>query len=276
MPFRSPSAGDSSEPMTRRFRLVVAYDGTDFHGWQESAGVRTVAGEIRQALVPVSRGGEIDLEGASRTDTGVHALGQVVLVSLETNLDADPLARALAARTPPDISIVSCSEVLDDFHPRFDAIGKRYLYRIWKGERAPLFEARNCWWVNESLDIEAMNQAASFLVGRHCFAAFRNRSKDEPQDTTRTLAALDVRARGDWVWVQSIGDGFLYRMVRNLVGTLVDVGRGAPGAQEVKRILASGDRREGGRGAPPQGLFLMEVGYPLGPPLEVRDHLPRF
>lgn len=262
--------------MPRRFRLVISYDGTDFHGWQDNAGVRTVAGELLTALDPISRGTEIDLQGASRTDTGVHALGQVALATLETTLDSAAVASALEARTPADISIVSCQEVTDDFHPRFDAVAKRYLYRIWRGESAPLFKSRTCWWVRESLDVEAMNRAARLLVGKHCFAAFRNRSKDEPEDTVRTVTNLEVRARGDWLWIQAIGDGFLYRMVRNLVGTLVDVGRGALEPERVGEILESSDRREGGRGAPPQGLFLMEIAYPDSGDLEVVDDFPRF
>lgn len=240
------------------YRLVVAYDGTEFHGWMENEGVRTVQGTIREA-VQVLTSGTVEVEGSSRTDTGVHARGQLVRVRIEQEIDPEYLHRSLQGITSRDIEIVSCQAADPDWHPRFDAIGKRYLYRISNTPRRPLFQGQTSWWVRSKLDVESMTVAASPLIGRHDFAAFRTRSKDEPEDTVRTIFELTIDQAEDHVWIQVVGDGFLYRMVRNLVGTLIEVGRGFRQASELVEILESQDRRRAGISAPAQGLFLMEV-----------------
>ncbi len=244
----------------RHFRLVVEYDGSGFHGWQAQAGVRTVEGTLREAAQGIV-GGSVSTAGASRTDAGVHARGQSVCLSASTGLDAAEFARALQASTPRDLGIVSCHEIEGEFHARYDALEKRYLYTIDNSTRAPVFARSTRWWVRFHLDVEAMNRAGCCLVGEHDFAAFRNRSKDEPDETVRTLRAVDWQRSGDRICFQVIGSSFLYRMVRNLVGTLVEVGRGKLDEGEIALILASCDRRRGGPSAPPEGLSLMEVSY---------------
>ncbi len=240
------------------YRLVIGYDGAGFHGWMQNDGVRTVQGVLKESI-QVLTDGPVEVEGSSRTDTGVHARGQLVRVRVCDEIDAEYLHRSLQGITPRDIEVVLCEAVESDWHPRFDASGKRYLYRISNAPRRPLFQDQICWWIRSKLDTDLMRCAAEPLIGRHDFAAFRTRSKDEPEDTVRTIHELRIDRDGDHVWIQVVGDGFLYRMVRNLVGTLVEVGRGFRQASELAEILQSKDRRRAGVAAPAQGLFLMEV-----------------
>ena len=252
------------------YRLVVAYDGTDFHGWQENAEVRTVQGELRAAAAVLSEQPPA-VEGSSRTDTGVHALGHLVRLQLDRDHEPEELQKSLQGITADDIEIISCERTTADWHPRFNAVAKRYLYRIWNGPRKPLFDGRTSWWIRSALDVEAMHRAGQALVGRHDFASFRTRSKDEPEDTVRTLHQLTVQSQGQHVLVQVVGDGFLYRMVRNITGTLVDVGRGQIDEDQLPAILAANDRREAGITAPPEGLFLVEVSTEADQPLQCSD-----
>ena len=247
-----------------RFRVVLEYDGTDFHGWQAQPGVRTVEGCLREAVAPLSPDG-FETTGASRTDTGVHARGQCALVTLTREREPLELRKALAARTPPDMGVVSVDAVGGEFHPRTSAIEKRYLYVLNDRERPTVLGRGFHWWVPRRLDVDAMAEGSRAWIGRHDFAAFRNRSKDEPPDTVKTVHQVDVSREGEWVFVQVIGDGFLYRMVRNFVGTLVEVGRGHWAPAECGEILASTDRGRAGPSAPPQGLSLMEIAYPDTP-----------
>jgi tRNA pseudouridine38-40 synthase len=240
------------------YRLVIAYDGTEFHGWMDNQGVRTVEGILKESVAVLSDK-TVEVEGSSRTDAGVHARGHLVRIRLRDFIEPETLQRSLQGITPSDIEVISCEVAEPGWHPRFNAIGKRYLYRISNGPRRPLFQERTCWWVRSKLDLEAMRSAALELVGSHDFAAFRTRSKDEPEDTVRCIHELTVDGDQDRVWIQVVGDGFLYQMVRNLVGTLVEVGRGVREARETSVILESRDRRKAGVAAPAQGLFLMEV-----------------
>ncbi|MEM7262635.1 MAG: tRNA pseudouridine(38-40) synthase TruA [Planctomycetota bacterium] len=248
-------------PRLRRFDVTLGYCGRDFHGWQFQEGVRTVEGELRAALAQLSPE-PIETVGASRTDRGVHAHGQRCRCELTTRLPADRLVRALQALTPPDLMVHAVHEVDASFHPRFDAQEKRYLYRVRSALAPTCFGDDLHWWVRQPLDVAAMRAASAPLIGRHDFEAFRNVSKDGPDDAVRTVRVIDWREHRDgWLTCQVIGDGFLYKMVRNLVGTLVEVGRGARGPEEIAEILASRDRRRAGATAPPQGLFLMNIRY---------------
>ncbi len=254
-----------------KFRLQIEYDGTDFRGFARSPGVRTVGGVLRSAIEQVTQSSEVVVEGASRTDTGVHALAQRILIEVETRLEPVEFGRALEALTPSDVGIVHCEFAPEGFHPRHDAVEKRYLYRIWNAPRAPVLGRRRILWVAAPLDFDAMVSAAHSLVGKHDFAAFQNRSKGEPESSVRTIRALELRRAGSEIWVQVIGDGFLYRMVRNIVGTLMEVGRSEFPVRKVEVILADRDRRRAGPTAPPHGLHLVEIVYPGEPPCTIDD-----
>ncbi|MCA8962021.1 MAG: tRNA pseudouridine(38-40) synthase TruA [Planctomycetes bacterium] len=252
---------------SRRFRVTLAYCGTAYHGWQAQDGVPTVEGALRAALSKLSRG-PVETAGASRTDTGVHAWGQCCLCTLETTLDEPALLRALQSWTPRDISIRRVQEV-DDFHPRFDALEKRYLYRVANGASRPIFAPDLRWWVDRPLDESRMNRATAALIGTHDFAAFRNVSKDEVVSTVRTIRRAEWVRHQERLEFQVIGDGFLYRMVRNLVGSMVEVGRGKRDLEWLAEVRDGGDRTRAGPTAPAEGLFLMEVRYPDDPELDI-------
>ncbi len=246
------------------YRIDLAYHGAEFHGWQYQEEARTVEGELRRALAPLF--GTIRTVGASRTDKGVHALGQVVRVECDRERGESELHKALEARTPRDIQVMRVRRVPAEFHPH-QAVEKRYLYSIDNGAQTNLFSGPVSWAVRTPLAVDAMQAAAQSLIGRHDFASFQNQSKDPPDSSVKEVREVCVQRFQSSVQVQVIGDGFLYRMVRNIVGTLVEVGRGALPADAVAGILAACDRRRAGPSAPPQGLFLMEIRYPGEPPL---------
>jgi tRNA pseudouridine38-40 synthase len=244
----------------RHFRLTLEYDGTDFDGWQVQAGRRTVQGELETALERVT-GGICDALGAGRTDAGVHAEGQVASVRTSTRLGPDELRRALNGVLPQDVAVVAAESVPEDFHARRDASGKLYRYAVWNGpSRSPL-RRRSHWAIRDPLDLAAMRRAALGLVGTHDFAAFRG-SGSAVKTTVRTLTRLDVRGEaGGEVLFEVEGTGFLRHMVRAIVGTLVEVGRGRRPAGDVGAVLASGARARAGATAPAQGLRLVRVDY---------------
>ena len=261
--------------------LRLEYEGTDFHGFAESRGVRTVAGELRRLTAQVTQTEEIELRGASRTDTGVHAFDQCVRIDVASAIGVEALGKALTAMVPEDIRIRRAIATPPDFDPSRSALEKRYLYRIRNTPSAPPLSRRFEWAIRTPLDLAAMQRAARPLVGTHDFAAYRNRSKGEPENTVRTVRAIDLRAwdreNGDReIAMQVIGSGFLYRMVRNLVGTLVEVGRGSMPEGQPEQALRGRDRGLGGPSAPPQGLFLAEIQYPGEPDCAMTDSVPHF
>ena len=246
--------------------LRLAYDGTAFHGFAESEGVRTVCGEVRAAAARVTRSEEISIRGASRTDTGVHALDQCLRLDVASDLGAQELGRALTSLAPDDLEVLSHRPAEPDFDPVRGAIEKLYVYRLWNAPSTPVLARSRLWGYRGPLDLSAMREAAGSLVGTHDFAAFRTRSKGETENTVRTLRALEISSFGPELAFQVIGEGFLYRMVRNIVGTLVEVGRGARPVGSVAETHASGDRRLAGPSAPPQGLHLVRLRYEGEPP----------
>jgi tRNA pseudouridine38-40 synthase len=250
--------------MEQNLRLVLAYDGTDFHGWQRQAGLRTVQGDVEAVLRRILRH-PLHVHGASRTDAGVHARGQVANVVTSANIPVERLARAIGDRLPPDTALVRATCVPLEFHASRDARGKLYRYRIFNARRRPVIELaqRYVWHVWYPLDLERLQAAAALLVGKHDFAAFAT-SGTPRRTTVRTVHALRVYRRCDTVWFDVAGDGFLYNQVRNMVGTLVEVGRGHWAPERVAAILASGKRSEAGPTAPPQGLCLQWVRYDDG------------
>lgn len=245
----------------KTFRLILEYDGTDFEGWQsQRAPSRTVQGCLGEALEKIT-GSRPKILGSGRTDSGVHASGQVACCGVETRLDVEELHRALNATLPADLAVLQLDEVSADFDPRRAARSKLYRYCIWNGPRRSPLRARRTTWVREPLDLEAMRQAACALQGTHDFASFQA-AGSPVASTTRTLSRVELRGRsGADVELDFEGTGFLRHMVRNLTGTLLEIGRGRRPPQDIDRILAARDRGVAGRTAPAEGLTLVWVRY---------------
>lgn len=243
------------------WRFVVEYDGTDFAGWQRQAGAaRTVQGTLEAAVEQVT-GVATAVHGAGRTDAGVHAEGQVAHARIVTRLDPATLLRALDAVLPRDVAVRALAVAPDAFHARRDAISKHYAYRLWTGAvRSPLRERRSLW-VRAPHDVAAMRKAAALLVGEHDFASFQAAGAPK-RSTVRRLDRLAIDgAWGGEVAVHAEANGFLRHMVRNLVGTLLEVGRGRRAPESMPALLAARDRGAAGPTAAPRGLTLVSVRY---------------
>ena len=245
------------------YKLTLAYDGTDFHGWQAQPGQRTVQGELEKAWQEIT-GEEIRATASSRTDAGVHALGQVVGIRTESELPPEQLHSGINAKLPDDVLLHSIETVGDDFHATRDARRKRYRYQIHNDRLRPLFDRGRVWHVPQELDVESMHRAGQALVGEHDFASFQ--SVGSPRESTvRTIFAMNVtHGAGEYaerISIEVEGDGFLYNMVRIIAGSLVDVGAGRREKNFLAAALAARDRRAAGMTAPPQGLILLRVDY---------------
>ena len=257
---------------SRVWKLVLAYDGTDFHGWQVQPDRVTVQGELRDALARVT-GEDVLPQGSGRTDAGVHALGQVASFALAAPIPEANLARALNRTLPPSIRVLSAARVVNDFHARHSAKSKTYEYRIFRGEICPPWHARYVYALHAPLDVDAMQRAAARVRGEHDFTSFAASDPDrlvrgptgggpDPRGNVRCLhlSQWTHMAEGSLLYrVQ--GNGFLHHMVRNLVGTFLEVGRGNLGETEIPAILESRARERAGPTAPARGLFLVDVGY---------------
>ncbi len=245
----------------RCLKLTLAYDGREFHGWQRQAGVRTVQQAVEQTARRILRE-PVVVEGASRTDAGVHARGQVAAIRTDCPIPLDRLRRALAHALPPDVQLVDLAEAPPDFDPVRDAVRKCYRYRIYNSPDRPVADGLlgrvwHVWW---PLDIERMRDAAQRLVGTHDFAAFATRGSQR-RTTVRTIDRIDIQRNGRVITIDVEGRGFLYRQVRNMVGTLVEVGRGHWPPERIDEILASRDRQQAGPTAPACGLSLQWIEY---------------
>lgn len=246
----------------RWLKLTVAYDGTNYAGWQFQPTQPTIQAAVADAWQAIT-GEQVNLTASGRTDAGVHALGQVVGLATQSELSAERLQRGLNAKLPDDILISSVEPAPEKFHATHDALRKLYRYQIYNSRVRPLFERRYRWHYPQSLDIAAMQQAATLLVGRHDFACFET-AGSERSSTVRTLTRVQVEqggAGGELVDIDVQGDGFLYNMVRGIVGTLVEVGREARPPDWIREVLASKDRRAAGPNAPAHGLMLVQVDY---------------
>ncbi len=244
------------------WKLTLEYEGTRYSGWQEQRHARTVAGEIRRASEHFF-GSRVELNGAGRTDAGVHALAQVARLSAEGAAEADELMRAINDHLPADINVLKVERAARNFDPRRDALARYYLYQI--STRRAAFAKKFVWWVKDTLDAEAMSRAAGFLVGRHDFEAFCEKRGDE-RSTVVTVVSAETGIDGDLILFRIGASRFLWKMVRRIVGTLVEVGRGNLNVEEF-RALIEGDLRAAKRfqiaahTAPPSGLFLERVIY---------------
>jgi tRNA pseudouridine38-40 synthase len=268
------------------FKLTLAYDGTDFSGWQAQPGRRTVQGEFERAWREIT-GETVRVTASGRTDAGVHAAGQVVGVESDTRIEPEALVLALNAKLPEDVAVRAVEPAPENFHATTDAKRKTYRYTIYNDRRRPVFLRRYSWHVPTPLDVEAMHRASQHLVGTHDYACFQS-AGSERESTVRTLFAASVArsatgsARGlsrvadgagdpraepeadevnALVTIEVTGDGFLYTMVRTIAGTLVEVGRGRRDASWVAEAIASRDRTQAGQTAPPHGLTLASVEY---------------
>jgi len=240
------------------YRLIVEYDGTDFHGWQLQPGARTVQGELEAAVARLF-GAPARINAAGRTDAGVHAVGQVVSVRVERPLPPEVVCRALNAHTADDLSVRAVDVVDNAFDPRRHACSRRYEYRIWNRRAPSPFWRRYTWHVPQPLDVEAMAHAAGPLIGEHDFSSFQAAGCDAAHAVRRVLHSA-VAADGGLLRYEIEATAFLRHMVRNIVGTLVEVGLGRRPA-DLMPLLAARDRTQAAATAPASGLCLVEVRY---------------
>lgn len=250
----------------RYFKLTIAYDGTDFHGWQMQANKPTVQGEIVSVLCRLTQE-NVQLHGAGRTDAGVHALGQVASFHTQSPLSASEFQRALNALLPPTVRIVSAEEMGPDFSARWSAKGKVYRYRLYRGKVVPPMLWRYVLHYPFPLDEDAMRDAAARFVGVHDFSSFAASTGSEDDDKERNMereifsTELKRSEDGEELWFIVHGRSFLRYMVRKMVGTLLDVGRGKLKPDDIDKLFAMKDRSKSGPTVPPQGLCMMRVDH---------------
>ena len=243
------------------YLLTVAYDGSRFHGWQRQPGVRTVQQELERACAAIDLP-DTHVEGAGRTDTGVHALGQCAHIRIDRDFPAEKLQLALNSNLPEDVAVRRSVVAPDGFHARFFAGGKRYLYRVVCSSVKPAVGRPYFHWSRRAVDIGAMRRSMQCLRGEHDFASFAtNPGYERSRGTVRTLHHVHLFRRRDGFDFVVQGSGFLYNMVRNLVGTLLEVGYGNRPVDWVGEVLAGADRRLAGATAPARGLYLLRVLY---------------
>lgn len=244
----------------RNFKATLSYDGSAFHGWQTQPGLRTVQQTLEDALQRLFSQERVRVNASGRTDTGVHAVGQVVNFLSTTRIPTDRLRPAINAHLPEDVLVRSVAEVPLDFDANRDAVRKMYRYVLHDGEVPDLFWRRFCWHTRVRLDAAAMSRAAAPLRGTHDFRCFETEWPNRAS-SVRTVTHLAVNRFGDWLWLDVEADGFLYNMVRAIAGSLVDVGRGYRPEAWLADVLNAGDRAQAGPTAPAQGLFLLRVTY---------------
>jgi tRNA pseudouridine38-40 synthase len=243
-----------------RYRLTLEYDGTPFVGWQRQDNGPSVQGALEAAIEKLS-GERVTVTGAGRTDAGVHALGQVAHFDLAKTFEPGKIRDALNYHLRPDpVSVLQAAEADEQFHARFSATARRYLFRILNRRSPPALEAGKVWHVSPKLDAEAMHAAAQFLVGQHDFTTFRA-AECQAQSPVKTLDRLDVSQRGEEIHIEASARSFLHHQIRSFAGTLKLVGEGKWQPRDVKKALDARDRAACGPVAPPEGLYLVRVDY---------------
>jgi len=240
------------------YKLTIAYDGTNYRGWQYQPDQSTIQGTIHRALQIITKR-RPKLYGAGRTDAGVHALGQVANFHTKLSIPPDSMKRAINSLIPPDIRIMKCEIVDDKFNARFHSKGKVYEYRVYRGEIVSPFLYRYVAHVYFPLDVEAIKKASELLVGEKDFSSFT--SESEGKNKIRKIESFEVWEEGEMLYFRVRGNGFLKYMVRIMVGTLLEVGKGKITLNDFEKILEAKDRTLAGPTAPPQGLFLLKVLY---------------
>jgi tRNA pseudouridine38-40 synthase len=243
----------------RNIKLTIHYDGTAYHGWQAQAGLDTVGGKIAEALEMLT-GLSVKVNGSSRTDAGVHALGQVANIRIDSPVPTANLVKALTDRLPDDIVVSEAVDVPEAFDAISDTKSKLYRYSIYTASVRPVMDIRYCWHRLGKLDADAMAAAARLLIGKHDFKSLAS-AADDRENSIRTITHCSVVADENRIYIDVAADGFLYNMVRNIVGTLVEVGRGRWAAEKMKDILEAKDRCAAGPIAPASGLCLMRLDY---------------
>jgi len=245
-----------------RYLITISYDGTNFSGYQKQPRERTIQGELEKVLKEINGGKKVDVHASGRTDAGVHALAQRVHFDLETKITPEKLSKGLNSLLPPDIFVRRVEEVPEDFHARFSAIGKEYIYKLNMGEYNPL-ERNLVYQHNEKLDVVEMERAMKYLEGTHNFKSF-TKTDEEKDDFVRTISQTNlIRDSKDvnQITFVFVGTGFLRYMVRNMVGTLIMVGQGKIKSEDIINILKEENRVAAGKTAKPEGLYLKNVFY---------------
>lgn len=244
----------------QNFKLLLSYDGSRYKGWQRLGNTdQTIQGKLENVLSKMT-GTTIEVIGSGRTDAGAHAAGQVANFHAETDMTPEEICTYLRHYLPEDIGVLSVSRVDDRFHSRFHAIKKTYVYRVWNSEQPCVFDRKYVWPVTDQFDLCAMNRAAALFLGTHDFRAFCS-NKNFKKSSVRTIYRLSIDRVGQELRFTVAGDGFLYNMVRIIVGTLLSVGRGELTPDEIPAILDQKNRELAGVTVPAKGLCLMEVEY---------------
>lgn len=244
----------------QRYKCTVSYDGTGFFGYQVQPNKRTVQSELEEALLKLHKGKEVKVTASGRTDAGVHAKGQVIHFDTDLGIPDDRWPLALNSLLPDDISILSAEKAEDSFHARFDAAGKEYRYFLYLSKQRDPFSRHYAYQFPYQVDVEQMREAGRLLLGTHDFTSFCS-AKTEMEDKVRTIKEITITQEGDMLSFRFIGNGFLYNMVRILVGTLLEIGSGDRNAEEIPELLRKKDRRLAGKTAPAHGLYLWKVFY---------------
>ena len=254
----------------RNVRLLLEYDGTNYHGWQSQRSGGTVQDVLTDTIHGIT-GEKVRLTGASRTDAGVHALSQVAAFGTESRLSAEAIMRALNAKLPPDIRILEAEDADEGFHPRYDADRKSYFYILSPLKTPSVFLRKYVWYLKAAVDVDAMAYASRTLVGEHDFSSFRGAGcgAKHPVRTVHTcevsrlgeMSFMATPIRGEFIRVRVEANAFLRHMVRNIVGSLVEVGRGRISPAHFSEVLAACDRTKAGPTAPALGLFLEKIAY---------------
>ena len=244
----------------RNFRIIIQYDGTKYNGWQKQVSTEnTIQGKLEAILSKMCEE-PVEVNGAGRTDAGVHALAQVANFRIATDKIAEEVMQYMNQYLPQDISVVSCKEAGERFHARLNATGKHYQYSVWNSAKKPVFKRNYTHQVPERLDLDAIKKACDYLTGTHDFQSFTS-TKRGKKSTVRTIDSIELEQVGEELIFHFKGDGFLYHMVRILMGTLVEIGLGIRKAEDIPNVLEACDRSEAGHLIPAKGLTLVEVTY---------------